>query len=251
MLNTKLDRRPVSASMRAAILIAMLCASLSFAGLHAQTTSVAGALHDASGRVLPDAIVRLVHKETGAKYETQSDQAGQFQFTAVAPGDYVLSARLAGFSTVVDTVAVAPSGSTRRELTLNVASLQETISVRGGGPPADHSKRGPQEAINVTPPSCTPSSVGGQIVPPMKIRDVPPQYPQSLQDARVTGTVLLMAYIGADGLVHEVRPFFNSEPGLEEAAIIAVKQWRFTPTLLNCQPIDVQMLATVTFSMTP
>ncbi len=253
MLNMNLDRRPVSLSMRAAILVAMLCASLSIAGLHAQTTSVTGTLHDTSGRMLPNATVRLAHTQSDAKYDMQSDENGRFQFTAVAPGDYVLSVRLAGFSPIVDTIALAPDGSVRREMTLNVASLRETIAVRGGGPGERKGRRGPQEATNVTQPTCTPSSVGGQIVPPTKIRNVPPQYPQGLQDANVTGTVILVAHIGADGIVNDVRPF-SGDPrseGLEEAAIIAVKQWRFTPTLLNCQPIEVQMLATVTFSMTP
>jgi len=249
MLNLNVDRRPVSSSMRAAALAVLLSVSLSIAGLHAQTTSVTGTLRDTSGGVLANAAVRLVHSQSDARYDTQSDDSGRFQFTAVAPGDYVLSVRLLGFSPIVETIAVASGGSVRREMTLQVASLRETISVRGGEP-AENKARGRQE-VPYSLPACTPSPVGGQILPPTKIRNVPPQYPQALQDANVTGTVILVAHIGTDGIVNDVRPFSNGDPGLEEAAIVAVKQWRFTPTLLNCQPIEVQMLATVTFSLTP
>jgi TonB family protein len=250
MLNRSLDRRPVSMSARTAILVAMLCASLSLPGLHAQTTSVSGTLRDASGRALAGATVRLADTQSDAKFDTQSDQSGQFQFTAVAPGSYALSARHVGFSPIVESVALTDGASVRRELTMQVGSVQETISVRGGGP-ADGRKVLRQEVPFVMP-ACTPSSEGGQIVPPTKIRHVPPQYPQHLQSANVTGTILLLAQIGPDGVVHDVRSlsYADGDPGLEEAAIVAVKQWRFTPTLLNCQPVGVQMLVTVTFSMT-
>jgi beta-lactamase regulating signal transducer with metallopeptidase domain len=251
MLTTHVDRRPVSSPIRTAIVVAMVCASLSIAGFAAQTTtSLTGTVRDASGRVLADAGVRLADAQTGSNYDTQSDPTGQFQFVAVPPGTYLLSARAMGFSPLVQTVAIPEGGRILREITLQVASLQETISVVGGGPQGSTNRK-PRSAPAFTPPSCSPSPVGGQLVPPMKILNVPPDYPQNLQDANVTGKVILVTRIGVDGIVKEVRPFSQSDPGLEDAAMSAVSQWRFTPTLLNCEPIEVQMLATVMFSLTP
>ena len=59
---------------------------------------------------------------------------------------------------------------------------------------------------------------------------------------------MLDALIGVDGTVKEAQPVdANVDPGLAASAIEAVKLWRFTPTLLNCVPIEVPMKVTVNF----
>ena len=59
------------------------------------------------------------------------------------------------------------------------------------------------------------------------------------------------AVIGTDGTVQEVRNVNGPHPDLETAAVAAVRQWQFTPTLLNCEPIDVSMKVTTTFGVEP
>jgi hypothetical protein len=54
--------------------------------------------------------------------------------------------------------------------------------------------------------------------------------------------------MGTDGFVKEVRPTLPVDLTLANAAIAAVSQWQFTPTLLNCVPVEVNMTATVTFA---
>jgi protein TonB len=91
-----------------------------------------------------------------------------------------------------------------------------------------------------------PIRVGGAIRTPVKVRDVAPTYPQIAQAARVQGIVILEATIGADGQVLNAR-VLRSVPLLDQAALDAVQQWQFTPTLLNGVPVPVVMTVTVSF----
>ena len=84
-------------------------------------------------------------------------------------------------------------------------------------------------------------------MPPLKIRDVRPEYPSSLRDAGATGEVVLNTTIGADGYVTDVEVARETNPELSSVAIAAVRDWRFTQTLLNCAPVPVSMMVTVTF----
>jgi TonB family protein len=89
---------------------------------------------------------------------------------------------------------------------------------------------------------------GGVVKEPRKIRDVKPIYPEIARTARVVGTVILEARIGEDGTVRDAR-ILRSVPLLDQAALGAVRQWLFTPTLLNGVPIEVVITATVTFNL--
>jgi protein TonB len=96
------------------------------------------------------------------------------------------------------------------------------------------------------PPVQQPIRVGGTIRQPVKVRDVAPVYPQIAQAARVQGIVILEATIGPEGQVMNAR-VLRSVPLLDQAALDAVKQWQFTPTLLNGVPVPVVMSVTVSF----
>ena len=88
--------------------------------------------------------------------------------------------------------------------------------------------------------------VGGGIAPPTKIRNVAPVYPPDALAARVAGVVIIEAVVGEDGKVRAAR-VLRSIPMLDPAALEAVKQWEFTPTLLNGAAVPVVMTATVNF----
>jgi protein TonB len=90
--------------------------------------------------------------------------------------------------------------------------------------------------------------VGGNISPPAKTRNVDPVYPRVAQSARVSGVVILEAVIGADGRVTEVK-VLRSVALLDDAAIAAVRQWEYTPTMLNGSPVPVIMTVTVNFQL--
>lgn len=90
--------------------------------------------------------------------------------------------------------------------------------------------------------------VGGEIKPPQKLKHVSPIYPPIAKAANVTGVVILEMRIGTDGRVEEAT-VLKSIPLLDEAALDAVKQWEFTPTLMNGQAVPVMMTTTINFSL--
>jgi periplasmic protein TonB len=98
------------------------------------------------------------------------------------------------------------------------------------------------------PPPDKPVRVGGQIKAPKKIRDVAPVYPEVAKQARVEGVVILEATISPEGRVENVRVLRGS-PLLDDAAANAVKNWVYSPTLLNGTPVAVVMTVTVSFKL--
>lgn len=99
------------------------------------------------------------------------------------------------------------------------------------------------------PPRVTePVRPGGLIRYPAKVRDQAPIYPSVARAARIEGTVILEAVIDSDGTVREVR-VLRSVPLLDSSAMDAVREWRFTPTLLNGEPVPIVLTVTVTFRL--
>jgi protein TonB len=105
----------------------------------------------------------------------------------------------------------------------------------------------------VEPPPLPPAVVkpvrpGGLIREPKKIVHVPPLYPAIAQQAHVEGIVILEAVIDERGNVDHVK-VLRSRPLLDQAAIDAVRAWKYTPTLLNGVPVQVLMTITVNFNL--
>jgi TonB family protein len=88
--------------------------------------------------------------------------------------------------------------------------------------------------------------VGGNIQAPVKIRDVKPVYPPIAREAGVAGVVIIEVRIGRDGAVEEAH-VLKSIPLLDQAALDAVKQWQFVPTLMNGAPVPIMMTVTINF----
>jgi periplasmic protein TonB len=131
-------------------------------------------------------------------------------------------------------------------------------------PPATSSRPG---AIPPTPPPPPPPGVqgsgidvpdasfaegalrvGGNIKAPIKVRNVNPVYPPDAQTQGVQGVVIIEARLEADGSVSRTR-VLRSIPMLDDAAVEAVSQWQFTPTLLNGVPSPIVMTVTVNFTL--
>jgi TonB family protein len=89
--------------------------------------------------------------------------------------------------------------------------------------------------------------IGGRIKAPIKSKDVKPVYPAIAQSARVAGVVIIEATIGPDGKVMDAK-VLRSIPLLDQAALDAVRQWEYTPTLLNGVPVAVVMTVTINFT---
>jgi protein TonB len=90
--------------------------------------------------------------------------------------------------------------------------------------------------------------VASRVVEANLIHDVPPQYPPEAGRARLEGPVVLMAVIGQDGSVKDVR-VESGLPILAQAAIDAVKQWRYKPYLIDGEPVEVDSRITINFTL--
>jgi periplasmic protein TonB len=93
-----------------------------------------------------------------------------------------------------------------------------------------------------------PIRVGGQIKAPLLVNRVNPAYPAVAQSAQVEGSVILEATVGKDGRVQTVR-VVRGHALLEQAAITAVKQWRYEPLALNGEPVPFILTVTLNFTI--
>ena len=100
------------------------------------------------------------------------------------------------------------------------------------------------------PPPAAPKriTVGGNVQAASLVNKVEPQYPAIAKTAHVSGTVVLHAIIAKDGSVEKLQ--FVSGPALLMASAMgAVKEWRYRPTMLNGQPVEVDTTVQVVFSL--
>jgi TonB family protein len=241
MLNPHLDRRPVSPLRRAALVLGLIAVAVPVAAVTLAAGAPSGVLRDPMGRVLPGATVRLSAIGTDAIHETQSDSTGTFRFNEIPDGDYMLSARLPGFLSARTRVRVNAS-TPQIEMTVQVGTLSETVTVKSGDVSTPYVPR-----YVPTRPACGSTQLGGNLKPPMKLKDVRPRYKAEWSAAALTGNVLLQVVIGKDGKIRDLEVVSPANADLEEEAIAAVSQWEFSPTWLNCEPIEVRMFVTVSF----
>ena len=125
-------------------------------------------------------------------------------------------------------------------------SSSPTLQFRGTKPPDPPPSNGPVDATNDA--GSQRLRVGGVIPAPQKLFDVRPVYSENAQAAGIQGTIILGVVIGEDGAVTETV-VLRSIPELDQAAVDAVRQWRFEPTLVNGEPVEVEMNVTVQFSL--
>jgi beta-lactamase regulating signal transducer with metallopeptidase domain len=250
MLNVRLDREPITrpASVAAAALFVAVAVLVAGFGVSAQSFStVSGSIVDQFTRALPGVTLALSNPQNQSKYEIRSDRTGHYEFVGVPPGNYVLTAELPGFATLKREGVTLAGQAFEQNITMQVGTLEETITVVDDGvqrPPQVNSVR---ERPRVSPgrlSTCGDTPLGGNIRPPTKTRDVRPVYPTGTPPA----TIELEARIGVDGFVTSVQPVGNVDPALANAAINAISGWEFTPTYLDCQPIEVRMKVHMRFA---
>jgi TonB family protein len=244
MLNPRLDRRlptrPALIGVAAALALLVLPVAILRAGQSSRQL-LEGVVYDTTGAVLPGVAVTL---DPGpSKLDTTTDPAGRFRFDGVDPGSHVIQVELPGFLALRQPLELRNDGDWNRSVTLQVGDLRETISVRERRP------------ASITPigdasGSPTPVRVGGNIRAPRKLVDQKPVYPKRMIEAGLEGKVSVEAVIGVDGRVARARATtVQAHPDLAQAAVDAVRQWRFEPTLLNGAPVEVVMTVTVDFSL--
>ena len=94
-----------------------------------------------------------------------------------------------------------------------------------------------------------PIRVGGDVAPPNKLFSPQPQYTEIARKARITGVVIVEAIIDKSGSVTNVKVLKGLPMGLDQAAVDAIKKWRFEPATLNGKPVAVIYNLTVNFQL--
>ena len=100
----------------------------------------------------------------------------------------------------------------------------------------------------VAPTTEQPRRLSSGITAPVKTANVAPKYPEAARIAKVNGVVIIEAVIDASGVVTSAR-VLRGHPMLDQAAVDAVSQWRFTPARLNNEVIPVVITVTVNFEL--
>jgi periplasmic protein TonB len=93
-----------------------------------------------------------------------------------------------------------------------------------------------------------PLRIGGNVMAASLIRKVDPVYPPIAKTAHISGTVVLHAIIGKDGSVQDLQ-YVSGPPLLMKSALDAIRQWRYKPTMLNGEPVEVDTTISVVFSL--
>jgi TonB family protein len=245
MLNPRLDRQAPSRRAMAALVGVLLVVTLPAASLRARQAAPApltGTVYDATGGVLPGVQVALVDANQN-RWAVTTDTRGRFELPTVGPGRYVLEVTLVGFRALREEFELRDARDWNRAVTLQVGEVTETISVAASRMAA------PQQAPPRTG-AVTPIRVGGSVRVPRLEERVAPVYPAAMREAGLSGVVPVQAIIGQDGTVSSVRVLSAQvHPDFAMAAVDAVRQWRFTPTLLNRKPVEVMMTVTVRFDL--
>ncbi len=268
MLKEGINRRPVSTLAAAITLMSCVAVAVPIAVVTAADqvlASFTGRVVDPTNALLPGAVITLTNTQTQARYEVTTNREGRYEIPGVPPGQYVMESRLPGFAPLKWELTVSGQ-NIDRDLILELGRLQETITVGAGGgwspsrpkdPDQDarieayKKKLAAQEANCATRPQTTGPEIGGNIRVPSKLRDVRPVYPAALASTGVSGTVVLETVIGTEGYVQETRVVSASHPEFASSLIAAVKEWQFSPTLLNCSKMEVKMTVTGNFEYRP
>jgi TonB family protein len=187
------------------------------------------------GLGLPTGLVQLLDSRSAPLFRDAA---------AVATIDFRGSGRGGGGSQTFDAVernqvAVAMrNAETRANLPQAARSVSTGVEFSINGQPPAAGRGGPPPAVG------GPVRVGGSIKQPLKIADAPPVTPEVARQAGIRGVVIVEITIGTDGAIKDAK-ILRSIPLLDQAALDAVRQWRYEPTLLNGVPVPVIVTATV------
>jgi len=232
--------------LAAVAMTAALLAPLTSITLHAQSASgvsgITGTVTDPTGAVVPNATVKVTNTDLNTTDTAYSRADGTYTFPNIAPGHYTLSVLQPGFTPFhVESLNVPAGDTIQVRARLNVGSINQSVTVAAQGVP------NPQAAQATAPMKIR---VGGMVQAANLIRQVKPVYPSDLKAQGIQGTVTLQAVIAKDGTIQSLSSISGSvNQELVTAAMDAVSQWRYKPTLLNGEPVEVTTNIDVNFTL--
>jgi TonB family protein len=236
-----LTRRVAMTVAAVACVLALPVATLT---THAQTGrgALAGIVQDPSGARVPKASITAKSLDGSNQETTAANEAGEYLFASIPSGRYTVEARVPGFKLVQAQVFVVSGASARADVLLEIGGISESVTVRKSrtAPAATPQPLASRERI----------PIGGNVKMARLITQPKPVYPDDLRLAGVTGTVRIRSIISKTGeVLNPVVLNTDVHPGLARAALEAIKQWRYEPTLLNGQPVEVVTTADITYEL--
>ena len=247
LLDGTRSRHPLSRRAAIVIAAAAMAVLLPVVAITAQAQaargSLVGVVEDASHARIPNCQVTAKNLDGTNREVTRANAAGEYSFAAIPPGRYTLEFRSAGFAAFKRDTAVEAGKAVRVDATLDIGEVSETVVVKG------------QKPAGVTPgaPMASPPRrirVGGNVQATKLILMARPEYPADLQQLGIQGAVVMRAVISINGDLLNVEAVSSDvDARLVTAALDAVRIWKYQPTLLNGQPVEVATTITVDFQL--
>jgi TonB family protein len=229
---------------------------------------------DPSGLPIPDVEVTISAFSTEIVHGT--DARGRYAFINLTPGAYRLQIQLPGFKTLTRARVLVTAGmQTLGPAVLEVGSVTESVNIQADTSAARSMSQAPspaestsveeverlaaeaervsrrvQEALRARQAASASAApqTGGDITPPLKVRDVWPVFPPGAVGGG--GIVILEGTIGTDGHVQNAKVLrgVREAPAFDQAALSALEQWLYAPALLNGSPVEVVVTVTMNFT---
>jgi TonB family protein len=246
VLDGSRNRAPLNRRL-AATVAALACALVlptALVTLHAQAGggALVGIVQDASKARVPGCEVRVKNLDGKNEEVAHAGVTGEFGFANIPVGRYAIEARSRGFAVGKAEVLVEAGRRAEALVTLPLGQINEAVTVRGSRP-ASSAAAAPRTVVPIRIP------VGGNVQAAKLLNKFDPVYPADLKQQGITGTVMVRAVVSTTGETLSPEVINTVHPGLAQAATDAVRQWRYQPTLLNGQPVEVVTTVTVTFEL--
>ena len=213
-------------------------------------SSLTGVVRDPSHAALPGLAIVIEDLARRVSYRATTDRQGRFEFRNLPAGNFEAEVEMSGFAGFRQPVVVA-GPLVELEIVLVLDTVQETFTVVADAPPPASDvlgrERGDVEPCVAPVDTETQSPIGGLVRAPRMLTRVPPTFPDHLRQAELEGRVRLSARISANGTPADVTVLEASHPDFATAAEEAVRNWTWEEALLNCTPVDVNVVVTVQF----
>ena len=245
LLDSRLNRKQLTRRATALAGIAALCLIAPLASLRAQATkstgTLSGVVYDPSGAVIPNATILATNLDTHAKETALANAAGEYTLRSIPAGSYNVEVSLPGFKQFHRNVVLGANETQRLDITMDLGGITERLEVTA------------QKPAGQTPHAAAPRRirVGGNVAAARLLYKALPIYPEAAKQQGIEGPVLMQAIISKEGTVLSLSVVTTADPELAKAAVEAVQQWRYQPTLLNGQPVEVVTTITVDFRLQP
>jgi TonB family protein len=247
LLDANVNRKQLSRTSTVVATLVAVCLMLPMASVRGQSTGARGTLWgivtDPSGAVIPNVTVQANNLDAHTMETTTANAAGEFTLKAIPTGHYTVEAMVPGFKVFRRDDVVLNSNDTQRlDVHMDLGGVNERLQVIGKKPTS-------QQVV----PAGVPQRirVGGNVVAAKLVAKVDPIYPEYTEAQGIQGTVLLRAIISKEGNVLSLSVINTADPDLSRAAMTAVQQWHYQPTLFNGQPVEVVTTITVDFKLKP